>query len=74
MIMASGARGYVTRNADPDNPGVEDIHPCTLRGLRDALLDAEIKSNFGQPKVIVRIFDGESKVVGRFENARRPPA
>jgi hypothetical protein len=72
--MAGGARGYVVRNADSADPGAEEIHPYTLRGLRDALLDAEIKSNFGPPKVVVRILDGESETVSRFENGRRLPA
>lgn len=46
--MASGARGYVVRNADPDDPGVEEIHPYTLRGLGDALQDAEIRASSGR--------------------------
>lgn len=72
--MATGARGYVVRNADTDNTQDEEIHPYTLRGLRDALLDAEIKSNYGPAKIVVRILDGDSKVISRFEDGRRLPA
>jgi hypothetical protein len=71
--MATGARGYVVRNADSDDPGAEEIHPYTLRGLRDALLDAEIKSNFGPPTAVVRVLDGDSTVISRFEDGRRLP-
>lgn len=72
--MATGARGYVVRNADADNPRAEEMHPYTLRGLRDALLDAEITSNYGPPKIVVRILDGDSRVISRFEDGRRLPA
>ena len=72
-LMQRGARGYVVRNADADDPGAEEIHPYTLRGLRSALLDAEIKSNFGPPTIVVRVLDGDSMVISRFENGRRHP-
>ena len=74
MIMAAGARGYVVRNADPNEPGVEAIFPYTLRGLRRALESAEINSSFGNsPKVVVKIAAGQTAIVSRFEDGRRLP-
>jgi hypothetical protein len=71
MIMTAGARGYVVRNADPSNPGVEEVFPYTLRGLRRALEAAEVGSFVGTPKVVVKILDGVSSIMCRFEEGHR---